>query len=46
MMAELLADNGAYFLTAYAIVIGSLGGYVFWLQQRLRSAAGKPDERA
>jgi CcmD family protein len=37
-MAEILADNGAYFLAAYAIVIGALGGYVFWLQRRLRSA--------
>jgi hypothetical protein len=44
-MAEILADNGAYFLAGYAIVIGALGGYVLWLQQRLR-AASRAAERA
>jgi CcmD family protein len=46
MLAEMLADNGAYFLAAYAIVIGGLGGYVFWLHRRLAAASAKPRGRA
>ena len=38
MLGELMADNGAYFLAAYAIVIGALGGYTLWLYRRLRAA--------
>ena len=45
-MAEIMADNGAYFLAAYAIVIGGLGGYVYWLQRRLRAASSRPAARA
>jgi hypothetical protein len=43
MLGELMADNGAYFLTAYAIVIGGLGGYTFWLYRRLRTARPSSD---
>ena len=39
MIAEIMADNGGYFLSAYAIVIGGLAGYVYWLKRRLRAAA-------
>ena len=44
-MTELLADNGGYFLAVYAIVIGSLGGYLLWLQRRLRAASDSRVER-
>jgi hypothetical protein len=44
-MAEIMADNGAYFLAAYAIVIGGLGGYVYWLQRRLHAASAKQPPR-
>lgn len=40
-MGDLMADNGAYFLAAYAIFIGGLGGYVFWLQRRQRAALSR-----
>ena len=46
MLAELLADNGAYFLAGYAIVIGGLGGYVFWLHRRLAAASARLSGRA
>jgi CcmD family protein len=46
MLGDLMADNGAYFLTAYAIVIGGLGGYVLWLQRRLRAASASPSRRS
>ena len=45
-LGELLADNGANFLAAYAIAIGGLGGYVFWLQRRLRAATHKRPGRS
>jgi hypothetical protein len=44
-MSELMADNGAYFLTAYAVFLGGLGGYAVWLQRRLRSAQERQSGR-
>jgi CcmD family protein len=44
-LGELLADNGGYFLAAYAIVIASLGGYVIALQRRLNRALNRQPER-
>jgi hypothetical protein len=44
-MAELMADNGGLFLSAYAVFLGVLGGYVFWLQRRLRSAQERQPAR-
>ncbi len=43
MLGELMADNGSYFLAGYAIVIGALGGYTFWLYRRLRAARPSSD---
>ena len=43
MLGELMADNGAYFLAGYAIVIGTLGGYTFWLYRRLHTARRSGD---
>jgi len=42
---ELMADNGGYFLSAYAIVFGTLIGYALWLRSRLSAArsALEPD---
>ena len=45
MLGEILADNGSYFLAAYAIVLGGLGGYVYWLQRRLQRARGRQPDR-
>jgi len=44
LLQSVMADNGAYLLSAYGIIIGSIVGYALWLHARLGTARARREK--
>jgi len=44
LFRSVMADNGAYLLSAYGIIIGAIIGYALWMHARLGTARARREK--